>query len=174
MTQALSSSGTANRIEDITEDEIDNGNVYQVHRRFTIPSAGKKLVLDLSAVTDRSIFTMPILMGTNEGQCYVDTYKITSYTGGTAIPSINKNGTSSNTAQGIFYEDVTSSDVAGDDLRQYIVGQLSSNQNTGGGPGGETYKKVFNSDIIMLDVTNNEGTDIVLELNWSWGEVPND
>ena len=167
----LSSSGQATISTTFQNNEIVKGNGFQIHRRFEIPAGGKKLVLDLSGIDDNFAFTLPVRMKTNEGQCFVDTYKINNYIGGTIIPPINRNGTSLHTPNGVFKDDVTSADVAGDDLREYIIGALTTRQNSGGGDGGGLYIKVFGKDIIMFDVDNQENDTIYLELNFNWYEV---
>lgn len=169
--KVLSSSKNAILSTDYANDEIVKGNAFQVHRIFEIPSGGKKLVLDLTNISDDFTFTLPLRLATNEGQCWVNTYKIDSYTRGDIVPVINRNGTSAHTPNGVFKAGVTSTDVAGDDLRQYIVGTLSTNQNSGGGIGGSSNIKIFGKDIIMFDVENKENSTIYLELNFNWYEI---
>ena len=172
ITSTLADSKTALVSTSFADNEIVKGNAYQVHRRFIVPTGGLKLVLDLSNVSvDKALFTLPIRMATSEGQVFVNTYIIDNYTGGTLIQAINRNGESLNVAEGEFKTGVTSTDVAGDDLRQYIVGVLSTNQFSGGGSGGGNAPKIFGKKIIMIDVENQETTSVEFEINFNWYEV---
>jgi hypothetical protein len=154
------------------DDGIERGAAFQIHRRFAIGgSATVKFVLDLSSVDVlKTVRTLPIRMGTNEGQVYVDTYKIESYTGGSEVPAINRNETSSNTAGAVFKSGVASSDTAGDDVREYIVGSASGFLYPGGGPNSGGNPKTWNHSIICFEVANQETGAIDFELNLNWYE----
>lgn len=154
------------------EDGIERGVAFQIHRRFTIvASATVKFVLDLTGVDlSKTVRTLPLGMGTSEWQVYVDTYKIDSYTGGTEVPSINRNERIDNTAGAVFKSGITSSDIAGNDLRQYIIGALSTNQFSGGGTGSGSSPKTWNHSIICFEVENQETSSIDFELNLNWYE----
>lgn len=171
LTATLSDSKTGIVTTTFEGNEIVKGNGFQVHRIISIPAGGKKIVADFTNIDEDFVFTLPLKMGTNEGQVYVSTYKIIDYTGGIPIPPINRNSTSDHTANGLFLDGVTSSDVAGDDLREYIIGTLSTNQNSGGGSGGGVQPKIFAGDVIMFDIDNKENTPIDLEFNFNWYEI---
>ena len=154
-------------------DYISQGVAFQIHRRIPIgASATVKVVFDYSALVDKGIFTLPIMAKTNCCQCYLNTYKIETYTGGSELPSINRNGVSSNIAECVVKIGVTSADIAGDDLREYIVGALSTRQNSGGGSISGESPKIFESgDIIMFEIINQENDAVDFELNFNWYEV---
>jgi hypothetical protein len=154
------------------EDGIERGVAFQIHRRFTIgASATVKYVFDLTDVDIlKTVRTLPLGMRTSEGQVYVDTYKIDSYTGGTVVPSTNRNERIDNTAGAVFKSGITSTDTAGDELRQYIVGALSTNQFSGGGSGGGGNPKTWNHSIICFEVANQENAAVDFELNINWYE----
>jgi hypothetical protein len=153
------------------DNEIVKGNGFQLHRIITVPTGGKKLVVDFSNLTDGFVFTLPLIMKTNEGQCWVNTYVIQNYTGGTDITPTRRNSTVENYSEVTVKDGVTSSDVAGDTLRQYIVGALSTNQNAGGGISTTANIKIFGKNIIMFDIQNKESKTIYLELNFNWFEI---
>lgn len=171
-TRVLSDSRTAFVVTSFENNEIAKGNAFQVHRRFTIPTTGRKIAIDFTGITNKAIFTLPIRFNTDEGQVFVDTYKVTTKAGGTIIPSINRNSLSINTADAIFTDGITSSDVAGDDLREYIIGTQSAFFNPGGGGGGGVHPKIFDPEILLIDVENRETSEIILEVNFNWYEVP--
>ncbi len=168
---AESNSGGGLVTTTFADDYINRGNAFQIHRRITVPTAGKKIVLDFSTVTDKEIFTLPIRMKTNTGQVFVDTYIITAYIGGTVIPTINRNTTSINTAESIVKDGITSTDVAGDDVREYIVGELIARRNPGGGSGGGSSPKIFSPVKLVIDVDNQEEEEVIMELDFNWYEV---
>ncbi len=152
------------------EDYILKGRAFEIHRRFEIDSTTVKFLLDTSAVTSDFILTMPLVGVCSADQVYLDSYKITSYTDGTAIPSINPNTFSTNTAETVFYQGITSTDVAGDDLREYIFGTQAQGNVSGGGAGSGTHVKVFTpGDLVCLEVVSTSTLDF--ELNWLWYEV---
>jgi hypothetical protein len=155
------------------DDGIERGTAFQIHRRFTVgASATVKFVLDLTAVDSaKTVRTLPLRMNVNEGQVYVDTYKISSYTGGTEIPSINRNEQSGNTAGAVFKQGITSSGTAGDDLRQYIVGTASGFLYPGGGENTGDNPKTWNHSIICFEVDNQENSAVDFELNLNWYET---
>jgi len=170
--RALSFSGDGWVVTPYADDYISRGCAFQVHRILEVPAGGLKIAIDFSSVTDKVLFTMPLYFATNEGQVYVRTYKVVSYTGGTIIPVINRNGLSGNVAQGVFSSGITTADTPGDDLREYIVGALSTNKLPGGGTGGGSYPKVFSNGIIVFDIINKESSAVDLEIDLNWYEVP--
>jgi len=153
------------------DDAIERGYAFQVHRRVTVPTAGKKVVFDFSAVT-KQIRTLPLRMRTNEGQVFVDTYAISSYTGGAAIPAALRNTTIASVSETVIKDGITSSDVAGDDVREYIIGTRSAIFNPGGGGADDDNPKKLAPAIIVLDIDNQESSDVVLEINFNWFESP--
>ena len=158
------------------EDYISQGLAYQVHRKVLIPgSSTVKIVLDFTDITEGAIFTLPLKFQTSEGQCFIDTYKVLNYSGGVNIPGINRNDQSANIPSGELYSGVTSTDVAGDDLREYIIGTSSTNQNSGGGTSSGVAPKIFSpGEIIMIEIQNQETTSCYVEYNFNWYEVPSE
>lgn len=153
------------------DDYISRGNAFQFHRIFTIPAAGTKIIVDFSTATGKQIFTLPIRMAVNESQVFVSTYIVDTYTGGTEIPAINRNRLVDNDSLTTVKSGVTSTDTAGDDLREYIIGALSTNQNPGGGTGGGASPKIFDNKKLIIDVVNQEADTIYLEINFNWYEL---
>ena len=122
------------------DDYITRGKAFQVQRRIVaIPTTGTyKVVLDLSAVdSSKMVFILPLVMSATGGPVYMKTYKITTYTGGTIFPATRLNTLASNiiTAQGVVKHGITSTDVSGDDLREYELGATGNPQqvNRAGG-----------------------------------------
>jgi hypothetical protein len=161
------------------ENYVYKGFGYQVHRRFQIPAspARYRILLDTSLVpSDYELFTRPLYMRTDEGQCFADTYGITSYTGGTELPILNRNSKPGMpAARSVFKYGVATVDpaVAPDTSRQYIIGAKGTQQNPGGGPSGDEGIKVFPpGGILMIDIANQENSAIWLEINFLYYEVP--
>jgi hypothetical protein len=142
-TGVFSYSKDAVKTTSYSDDYLVNGSAHEIHRRFNIDNTTVKFLLDTSSVTSDSVFTLPIVGVCSADQVYIDTYKITSYTGGTEIPSINPNTIINTPAEAVFYEDITSTDVAGDDLRQYIFGTQAQGNVSGGGIGSGNHAKIF-------------------------------
>jgi len=151
-------------------DYLVRGKGHEVHRRFSIKPGITKFVLDFTECTRDYIFSMPIYGGTSKDQVYMDSYRISSYSGGTEVPSVNPQGAHPIAAEGKFVKGVVSTDVAGDDLRQYIYGTQSQGNVAGGGGITGNHPKISGTDtIIMLEITAS--TNLDLELNLLWYEV---
>jgi len=73
-------------------------------------------------------------MQTAGGSVFVDTYPITSYTGGNEIKFSRVNSTIENYAESVFKTGITPSGTPKpDETREYIVGVDRTNQSAGGG-----------------------------------------
>ena len=155
------------------EDGIERGESFQVHRRFSITGNGTvKFALDFTSVdATKEMRTLPIKCRTSQGQVFIDTYAIDSYTGGTSIPIAKRNRTSIIESQAVFTTGITSFDVAGDELRQYIIGAPSGFLQPGGGSGGGENPKKWNHSIICFEVSNQESSTVILEMNLNWYET---
>lgn len=160
------------------DDYIAKGNAYQVQRRITsIPTTGTyKIVLDLSSLSSAKVaFILPINMSATGGPVYIKTYKITTYTGGTAFPTnkLNTLTSNTNTAQGVVKHGITSTDIAGDDLREYELGATGNPQqvNRSGGATGAAPLIVPAGTKICLEIDNNYTDVISFTLGLVWYEI---
>lgn len=150
------------------KDYAYQGKAFQIQRRFAIASSATSyFVLDTTplVIAEKRVSILPLIMSTGEGLAYVDTYAITSYTGGTPVPFARVNSDIANYAESIFKTGVTPTGSPGDDLRQYIVGSKSTNQNAGGGVSSQDIAKQFPAGVkIVGKVENKETSETVLEL----------
>lgn len=156
------------------DDYIARGQGFEIHRRLPLTSAQTLYaVFDLSGVdAGKFVFSMPLKARTSIGQVYIDSYLITSYTGGAEIPEVNSNRASSLTAQGALVSGVTPTGSPGNDLRQYIIGQATAPVNEGGGPGSEDGPKIWlPDDLVGVKIVNQENEAIDLELFLQWFEI---
>lgn len=157
-------------------DDYDaRGWGFQLQRRITITNgATVYFVLDTTACIDNSgIILLPLVMQTGGGMVFVDTYKIDSYTGGSVLPLVNLNGTSTNTAKSIVKTGVTPTGTPGADLREYIVGVQSTNQDAGGGAITPDLPKRFPAgSIITAKIVNQETATVYVSFGLIFYEVP--
>lgn len=157
---------------------INIGKAYQVQRRIaSIPTTGTyKVVLDLSNLSsDKRCFILPLVMSATGGPVYIKTYKITTYTGGTTFPATKLNTlvSNTNTAQGIVKHGITTTDVAGDDLREYELGATGNTQqvNRSGSSTGAAPLIVPAGTKICVEIDNNYTDVISFTLGLVWYEI---
>lgn len=171
-----SNTGDAVLTTTYADDYITRGNAFQVRRRISLAaSTTTKIVLDTTAVPSTSyIFILPVSVAGTGGPILVDTYGISTYTGGSAIVPAKLNSTSSNVAASLFLTGITSSDVAGNDLRQYIIGATGNPQQvnrSGSSSGAVPYIVAPGSKIVMQ--INNTYTDTnTIAFDVIWYEIP--
>lgn len=126
-----------------------------------------KSVLDFSGVdSDKIVSLFPINFGSSGGRINIKTYTIENYSasGATTIDFINSNYEKTGAPQTLFISGVTSSDAAGDDLRQYFVGSGTNPVSRAGGSAGGTYAINPDSKIICIESTNVSGSSVDLGL----------
>ena len=166
--QVLSNSKKGLISTTFADDYAAQGKAFQIQRRITLTNAQTLyLVLDTTALVSsgKSLIILPLIMSTNAGSVFVDTYPITSYTGGSEIKFARLNATIENYAKSVFKTGITPSGTpAPDETRQYIVGALSTNQNAGGGAIQPDLPKRFSAgNIITAKLVNQETSTVYLD-----------
>jgi hypothetical protein len=159
------------------DDFIVRGKAFQVQRRIeNIPNGtAYKSVIDFSGVDeDKIIFMLPVALSSTGGPMYIQTYAITSYTGGTVLPVNKMNYLLSNESQAVVKKGVTTSDVAGTDVREYELGALGNPQqvNRAGNISGAASALIFPpGGILCLDVLNQYTEALPLIVGLVWYEI---
>ena len=162
--QILSNSRHGIRATTFADDYAAQGKAFQIQRRITLTTQQTLyLVLDTTALvaSGKCLIILPLIMSTNAGSVFVDTYPIESYTGGSEIKFARLNSTIENYAESVFKTGITPTGTPGDELRQYIVGALSTNQNAGGGAIQPDLPKRFPAGSIITAKLVNQETDTV-------------
>lgn len=153
-------------ITEFKDDFAAQGKAFQIQRIFTLTNAQTLyLVLDTTALVEsgKRLIILPLTMQTSVGSVFVDTYPITSYTGGSEIKFARINSTIENYAESVFKSGITPTGTPGDELRQYIVGTESTNQSSGGGPSQADIPKRFPAgSIITTKLVNQESSTVTL------------
>lgn len=172
-----SSSGDAALTTTYTDDYIIRGRGLNIQRRFASIAAAAtyKLVFDFSAISaTKMIFMLPLAFSATGGPVYIKTYKLTTYTGGTAIPLINLNNFSEYTALTVFKHGIASTDVAGDDLREYELGATGNPQqvNRAGSATGASPVIFKGGQKLCIEIVNNYSAAINLTLGAVLYELP--
>ncbi len=167
--QVLSYSKDGIVVTSYADDHIVRGNCFQIQRIITISdSAPTYIVLDTSALValNKRLFIMPLILSTAGGHCKVETYPITSYTGGTEVKFARVNSTVNNFAKSKVYKNVTPvGAVPDDEYREYSIGTKSTKQASGGGLDTPDIAKQFPAGaLITAKISTVETTDI--ELNF--------
>lgn len=151
------------------------GNAFQVQRRIEVNSEATVYVaFDTTALygSGKRIFLLPLLMASSVGLVLVDTYKIDSYTGGTAIVPARINATVETYAGTVIKTGVTPSGTPGDDLRQYIVGCTATHQAAGGGNIGVGVAKQFPAGVIIVaKIQNMESSKQYFSIGLNFFEI---
>lgn len=155
------------------DDYITRGNGFQVKKRIALTS-GQTLYLEFDISKHAGVvYSLPIEFSTGGGLVFVDTYNADSSTGGTvlAVP-INVNGLSTKTSDTTIKTGVT---VTGTptNVREYIVGTLSTNQSSGGGPAQEGIPKILNNaKPLYFKIVNQESAAVTLNIGFTFYELP--
>lgn len=150
------------------DDYVAQGKAFQIQRRITLTSQQTLyLVLDTTALiaSNKKLVIPPLTMQTAGGSVFVDTYPITSYTGGNEIKFARVNSTIENYAESIFKTGITPSGTPKpDETREYIVGVDRTNQSAGGGAVQPDLPKRFPSgSLITAKLVNQEEAVTVLD-----------
>lgn len=160
------------------DDYIARGDCYQVQRILqSVPSGGTaKVVLDCSLVSaEKRILTLPIRVNAVGGPIVVKTYKIAAYTGGSIVPINRLNNLSANlkAAQAVVKKEIASSDVPGDDVREYLSGALGNPQqvNRSGSASGAMPVWFSPGVKLCLEILNSYTTALDIELSIVWYEI---
>ena len=155
------------------DDYITKGNAFQVKKRIALAS-GQELYLEfnIALAVGKMVYSLPIKLSTGGGLVFVDTYNATSSTGGTTLATpINLNGLSSAAAQTTVKTGVTVSGTASN-VREYIVGTISTNQSSGGGSAeSDTPKILDNSNPLYIKLANQESAIVYVDLGFIWYEI---
>jgi len=161
------------------DDFLLQGRMFQVQRRIAsiAVTTPYKCCLDLSAVPlDYCVLIPPLTFSATGGPVVIKTYRISSYSDGTSFPSNRLNALSTNNiyAKGIVKYNITSSDTAGDDLREYELGATGNPQqvNRSGQGSGSSVFIVPPKIIIALEIVNNYSEAVNFTLSLLWAEVP--
>lgn len=163
--QILSYSKDAILSTNYLDDYIVRGDVFGLSQILTIGAGVTlKLIVDFTAIeATRFPFVVPLTFVSSGPYFKIHTYNITNYTGGDILPLINSNELSAKTAQTVVKSGITSTDVAGNDKRSYIVGAGGNPASSRGGGGGAANILVINrTDKKCIEITNtgNASADI--------------
>jgi hypothetical protein len=174
-----SASGDAVLTTGYADDYIIRGYGFNVQRRLAALAAASvtKLVFDTTAVTSTSlVFTLPLVFAATGGPVLVRTYKITTYTGGTAWDSNKLNYLTTNTitASSVVKYGITSTDTPGTDLREYVLGATGNEQqvNRSGAASATSPIMLQPGTKICVEITNNYGSAIDFVMGLVWYELP--
>lgn len=172
--KSRSFSGDAILAANYTDDSISRGFGYQCRRVTTISNVGTyKFVFDLSAVSyNKGVFVLPLHLAATGGPALVKVYSITSYSGGTVYPSCYLNNVHRIAPQAVIKHGITSSDTAGDDLKEYIIGSDGTPATARSGGAAGAVPTVFPpGPVICMEVDNNYSGDIQFAADIVWFEV---
>lgn len=167
--QSLSLSNDAILTTSYSDDYTVRGDAFNISTILTVASGVTvKCALDFSGVTtDREIFLLPLTFASSAGYFKGTTYNITTYTGGTSVPFINLNENSLNAALSVFKTGVASTDTAGNDKREYVIGGGANPASSRGGSGGSSnqiWVKRGVKKVIELKNTTNASADIQISI----------
>lgn len=156
---------------DYAQDYIVRGRAFQIRKRITIPGEETLYMeFDLTKATG-PIFTLPVLCSTAGGAVFLDTYNADSSTGGTALPVLKLNTSSDNLPKITVKSGVTVSGTP-ENVREYIIGTLSTNQSSGGGLISDETPKVWANDKpLYFKFMNQETGPVVLNVGFVWFEL---
>lgn len=154
------------------DDFVSRGQCFQVIKRVALTSSQTRyVVFDLTAHTEKLIYSLPIQFYSSGGEVFIDTYGVDSYTGGTVIPALKVNGLSNIDPLAIIKIDVTPSGTPLN-IREYLIGAKSTNQSSGGGRGIDGIPRVLNTaKPIVLKITNQETVNVNVEIGLVWYEI---
>jgi hypothetical protein len=164
--------------EVLMESPEDNlccrGYLFDVTRVISVAaSTTVKVVLDLSALSSRSARILPLVLNATGGPVKISTYAVSAYTGGSAIAVNSLNPGKAISAQAVFKTGVTSAGVAGNDLREYILGTSGNPVTRAGGQGPNTRAYYPSADIILAEITNQDAVNTVqIGFSVCWAEEP--
>jgi len=168
--------GDAVLTTDYTANYTTKGVGFQVHKRITI-SGNQTLYVVLDALATAAsgmfLYSLPIMISPNQGNIFVDTYNVDSYTGGTSLGTpININELSSIKALSFIKSGVTVSGTI-TNLREYTIGAPLTNQSSGGGVMPIGISKILdNRKPIIAKIMNQENSVLTLDFNFVWFEIP--
>ena len=155
------------------DDFITKGNGFQIKKRIDL-TAGQTIYLefDITKAVGKTVYSLPLRMSTGGGMVYVDSYNADSSTGGTTLATPNNlNGKSSTAALTTVKTGVTVTGTA-TNVREYVVGILSTKQSSGGGQGGVDVPKILdNSKPLYFKIENTESAAVVLDFEFVWYEI---
>jgi hypothetical protein len=154
------------------DDGVVRGQCFNVRKRLTLTSGQTYYVaFDLTAHTEKTLFTLPLGLSTSGGSVFVDTYGVDSYTGGTSVTPVKMNSMSTIEPLAIIKQGVTPTGGPYS-LREYIVGTLTTNQSSGSGTGLVDTPKILNpAKPIIFKLVNQESGSVVLNINFIWYEI---
>jgi hypothetical protein len=143
---------------------------------LTITNSGTyKLVFDTTGVANNKIIAIaPLGMSATGGPVIISTYRISSYSNGTIYPTGYLNTTKIIPAGTVVKRGITSSDSAGNDLREYLLGATGNPQQVSraGSAGGSVPLVLSPGIVICLEIDNNYSGDVQLGLDLVWYEYP--
>lgn len=148
------------------------GFAHQIKRKINIASKTTiKGVLDLSDVpTGNSIILLPLNFNATGGPVTIETYRITSYTEGTVVPSVNLNIENPQSTNAVVKMEITSTDEPGDDLREYGLGATGNPQqvNRSGSASGAMPLILVPNLKIVMEIYNDytEAVDFYYDIIW--------
>ena len=161
---------------DYTANYITKGNGFQIHKRVTI-SGNQTLYITLDATATAAsgmyLYSLPVVIAPNQGNIFVDTYNVPSYTGGTVFATpINLNELSPIASLSVAKIGITTSGTI-TNLREYSIGAPLTNQSSGGGAPPIGIAKILdNRKPIIVKIMNQETATVILDFNFAWFEIP--
>lgn len=155
------------------DDYITRGMGFQIKKRIIL-TAQQTLYIEFD-ITQHSgtVYSLPLEVSTAGGLVLMDTYGADSSTGGIILATpLNLNGLSTNTADSTIKTGVTVSGTT-INVREYVVGTLSTNQSSGGGQAQEHVPKILNNTKpIYIKLVNQETDPVTINLGIIWYELP--
>lgn len=166
-------------VSDIENKLIQNGLVFGIAKRFTVPASGTVYWgIDPTGFTKNSLLMIPPLFtGFAGGPIHIDVYKGSEYTGGTVIDSINFNENSSEVASIEMSLNPSVSDDGDLQPNDYVVFSNSSGggaNTTQTGGAASAGNLIFDFDVsrkTLYKLTNQSADVADFHLVVDWGEI---